>query len=435
MSDETMTETAPAADATAMTLTIPITRAELALWLAALPENQRALQAEQALAVGHQVLTFIHASASDEAMQRFFGPVVDKMGQLDRSLQTMLSGVQKSQRLGDIGERMVEGQLRAAFPNDQFGIISDTGHQADLRATFDLGAGQSREALVEVKLYTNDVPSAELEKFRADLREQRTRYGLMVSLNSRLTGIRAPYEIEATGDYLALYVPNAGADGVRLYWGAVMLKALMQFEVQSARQLRGDAVEQAWGRLQVELGQLEQAATEVAKLREGVQRVRGSLLKELDGLYQLVSAAEVRLLHVVDRVKVRLHEELTALPTAAPAPALPPPTPPDVLVAWMVALDAAKDKRSPLYRMVLDAAAQHHLDVALRDNELVLAKDSAAFAETVSTKGEVRLRFANRPGHPVTFLPGLEEWKSNAVELKVKDADVVAERVGLRVLP
>ncbi len=211
-------------------LTLPITRPDVAAWLFAIPEDQRCQQAEQALAVGHQVLTLIQASASDAAMQQFFRPVLNKLGQLDSSLQAMLASVNKSQRLGDIGECMVQSQLRATFPKDQFNVISDTGHQADVLATFDLGGGHVREALVEVKLYGGDVPAAELEKFRRDLSEQR--------------------------------------------------------QLQASRQLRGDAIEQAWSRLQVELSELDKTVTEVGKLREAAVRLRNSMQ---DGLDELVA--------------------------------------------------------------------------------------------------------------------------------------------------
>ena len=417
---------------TPLVLNLAITRADLADWLQAIPQDQRAQQAEQALAVGHQVLTLIQASASDAAMQQFFRPVLDKMGQLDTSLQAMLAGVQKSQRLGDIGERMVQSQLRATFPNDQFNIISDSGHQADVLATFDLGGGQSRDALVEVKLYTGDVPAGELDKFRRDLREQRQRYGLMVSLTSRLTGIHAPYAIEATADYVALFVPNAGADGVRLYWGAAMLKALMQFEMQAARQLRGEAIEQAWGRLQVELGELDKATSEVGKLREAAVRLRKNVQDGLDDLVNQVMAAEVRLKHMTGRLSLRLHEELQALPTAEPSLALPAPASPDQLTAFLFALDTAKDKRAAGYRIVLDAANQLGLQVGMRDGELVFEHGDRCVAETASTKTEVRLRFAAVDGEPVTFVPGVEDWSKGAVELKVRDAAVVLQRLGAR---
>jgi hypothetical protein len=415
-----------------LTLTLPITRPDLAAWLTAIPDDQRNQQAEQALAVGHQVLTLIQASASDAAMQQFFRPVLDKMGQLDTSLQAMLAGVQKSQRLGDIGERMVQSQLRATFPNDQFSIISDSGHQADLLATFDLGGGQSRDALVEVKLYTNDVPAGELDKFRRDLSEQRQRYGLMVSLTSRLTGIHAPYAIEATADYVALFVPNAGADGVRLYWGAALLKALMQFELQASRRLRGEAIEQAWGRLQVELGELDKATSEVGKLREAAVRLRKSMQDGLDDLVAQVMAAEVRLKHMTGRLSLRLHEELQALPTAEVGLDLPAPASPDELTAFLFGLDTAKDKRAAGYRMVLDSAIQLGLQIGIRGDELVVERGERCVAVTASTKTEVRLRFSPVDGEVVTFLPGVEDWNKGAVELKVKDAAVVLERLLVR---
>jgi hypothetical protein len=70
--------------------------------------------------------------------------------------------------------------------------VSGKAQEADIRAYFDVGDEQPVEARIEVKLYTNDVPSAELDKFRRDLKKTGVRFGLMVSMASRLTGMQTP---------------------------------------------------------------------------------------------------------------------------------------------------------------------------------------------------------------------------------------------------
>ena len=199
-------------------------RDDLVEWLDGLSPEHRDQQIEQALAVGYQVLTFVQAGASEESMNRFFQPVLTPMKDLTDKLNTMMTYSQKSQRLGELGEAMVASQLSDMFPRDRFAIVSSTGHQADVHAAFDLGDGVEQAAIIEVKLYSNDVPTKEIEKFRRDLRQQGSRYGLMVSLTSRLTGVTGPFAVEAKDDYVAVLVPNAGNDGLLLYWGATLLK-------------------------------------------------------------------------------------------------------------------------------------------------------------------------------------------------------------------
>ncbi len=406
----------------AFDLQVAITRPELVAWLASLPADQLASRVEQTLATGHQVLTFIEASASDDSMQRMFRPVLDRMSQLDGRLQSMLTGAEKSQKLGKLGEHMVASQLQQSFPNDTFSAISDQGHQADIKAVFDLGGAQA-EALIEVKLYNNDVPSAELEKFRKDLREQRQRYGLMVSLGSRLTGISGPFHLEATGDYLALFIPSADPEGVRLYWGATLLKALMQFERLAEKRLRGDAIEQAWARLKDDIAELDTTATDVGKFREQIRRVQKNLQEGLDGLVDQALAAEAKLRNLANRLALRVQDELQGLPVDAPLQ-LPPAASADEVAAFLTQLDP-KDKRTKQYRAVWEAVQGMDLAVALLDGEWLIVKDGRKVAETSSNKAVVSLRFPIEMDKPVTFLPNEEEVKKGAVEWKVGEASAV----------
>ena len=177
-------------------LQVEISQPELAEWLVSIPETELGREVENTLRAGHMVLTMVQAASGEEAMKRFFRPVTESMGELKDTLSTLLTATKKSQKLGELGEEIVNNQLRTAFPMDSFSVVSDTGHQADIHGEFTLTDKEVRTAIIEVKLYTGDVPSKELEKFRKDLKSTGTRYGLMVSLTSRLTGVSGPLCVE-----------------------------------------------------------------------------------------------------------------------------------------------------------------------------------------------------------------------------------------------
>ena len=120
-------------------------------------------------------------------------------------------------------------------------------------------------------------------------------------LTSRLTGITGPFSIEAKDDYVAVFLPNAGKDGHVLYWGAALLKALMQYELRSGTRIRSDAIALAFERLQADLTELKQAATQVGQVKDAVRRAQQTVNKALDSLVDDAISAEVRLRHLVQR--------------------------------------------------------------------------------------------------------------------------------------
>jgi hypothetical protein len=161
-------------------LNVEVNRPDVVEWLQGVPPDNLPPLVENTLAAGNLVLSLLQASTGEESMKRFFAPVLEPMNGLKETIEGILRATQKSQRLGELGEDIVADQLRSAFPTDDFAVVSQEGHQADIHANFLASQGKS-QALIEVKLYGDDVPAKECEKFRKDLKKTGFRFGLMVS--------------------------------------------------------------------------------------------------------------------------------------------------------------------------------------------------------------------------------------------------------------
>lgn len=406
-------------------------RPELVDWLQSLPPSRRAEIAEQALVVGYQVLTYAQASATEEAAARFFRPVIDGMATLNTNLETLMKYSEKSQRIGELGEAIVAQQLQSAMPTDRFKLVSDEGHRADVDAWFNLGDGADERAIVEVKLYTNAVPTPEIDKFRRDLRTQGVRYGLMVSLASRLTGYSGQFEIEATRDYIAVLVPDAGRDGLRLAWGAALLKALALHERRGGGRLDGEQIAQAWRRLQSHFDQLQEAARQVGQLKKAVRTAQGDLNKTLDALVDQAMAAEIRLTALSQDLSVRVQEELRDLRTTSGERALPPPPDADRVRAYLASLPE-KDKRAVTLRAIVDACSERDVGLALEGDNFVLVRGDRRLAETSANASRVDVRWFTASDVEIRLQPTLEKWKDGVVTIDGKDPKALAARLASR---
>ncbi len=214
-------------------LNVSITRLDVVEWLQTIPPDKLPQAVENTLAAGNLVLSLLQASTGEESMQRFFRPVLEPMQKLKDTIDSILRAAQKSQRLGELGEDIVIEQLKSAFPGDEFHVVSTQEHRADIHANFAISGEEARKALIEVKFYSGDVPSHEIEKFRNDLEETGFKYGLMVSLASRLTGISGQLHLEERPNCVAVYLPSAGLDGHRLVCAVALLKAILRYHARS----------------------------------------------------------------------------------------------------------------------------------------------------------------------------------------------------------
>ena len=414
-------------EAPSFDLNVEITQPELAEWLASLPEGELGREVENTLRAGHMVLTMVQAASGEEAMRRFFRPVTDSMGELQDTLSTLLTATKKSQKLGEFGEEIVNNQLSAAFPMDAFSVVSDTGHQADIHGEFAVAGEEVRKAIIEVKLYTNDVPSKELTKFRNDLKSTGTRYGLMVSLTSRLTGVSGPLLVEETDDYVAVYVPNSGLDGQGVLWGTAILRSIINYEVktQSATRISSGAIAQAWGRLQEELQELDAIGRQVQSFVSTVRDTKHAVEANLDALAEEALSAQLRMQHAMGRLQGRLAEELHALPSDG-TPALPAPTPPDEVLSFIQ--DLGKDKRRPAFERLYALVENEPVDIAIEDGAWTFIKDGRVLATTAGTKSRLDLQIPVGDSDSVELQRSAETLKGDLVTVSGADLDALLNR-------
>jgi hypothetical protein len=421
-------------DAPSFKLAATITDPNLVSWLEEIPEEHLSARVEDTLRAGHFVLNLVQAAAGEEQMSRYFRPVTDQMEGLKGILDEIMGRASASQQIGKLGEQFAVSQLTEAFPGDHFEDVSGKAQEADIRAWFDVGDEQPVEARIEVKLYTNDVPTAELDKFRRDLKTTGVRFGLMVSMASRLTGMQTPLKIEELEGALAVFVSRAGLDGVRLIAAAAMLKAIILYHARAgaAHRLTAAAIRQAWSRLSVEVEELQDIARRVADFRTTVRTVAGDVAVRLNELADRASDADIRLRHAVQRLTGRLRDELDALPSDDQPPALPAPTPPDAVLAELDRLGKAKDKRAPAFRRLHELAESHGLDIHLaEDGTWTLSRSGKRIAYTVGTKNRLDLVFP--AGDTLTEIdPTIEEVKSQEITIFGKDPAAMLARVEAR---
>jgi len=126
------------------------------------------------------------------------------------------SDARSSAERGAQGESEIYELLRRAH-GSRLRDVSRRAHSGDLIC--DSRAGP---ILVEVKHYTNTVPSAEVDKFLRDLRERDAAAGVIISLTSPLVGQRAGLSVAlearvSTGTLVPVVYAAASRDGARLH--------------------------------------------------------------------------------------------------------------------------------------------------------------------------------------------------------------------------
>lgn len=206
-----------------MRITIELNDPQVIALLTSLPEAERSTYIERSILLSDTVMRYAQVTASEANLQRYFEPslnglngAITTLAQLHttyqsvfatqhQTLEKVIPAMAASVTRGAITNEAVYQALCDSFRDDEAQDVSGKTKFTDLCFT---PAGCSNPILIELKDHTNDVPSAEVEKFWRDMDVRKARVGVFISMNTRIQTLTNDFAIQMRGGQLGIFVVN-----------------------------------------------------------------------------------------------------------------------------------------------------------------------------------------------------------------------------------
>lgn len=182
-----------------------------------------------------EILTQLQSQYSEESIQsicqyaliRGLENTTDKiplvMHEMQNTLHDIHSRLINSKNKGTLGEDVILSSLTHAFSEDKVEVSAHIAHSGDYQITTKDG----HRILIDVKLYSNPVPTKEIDKLKRDVKESGCECGVLLSLNSHISS-KKRIETEPFGKGHIVYMGNAGLDGHGAIMCVLLANALMK---------------------------------------------------------------------------------------------------------------------------------------------------------------------------------------------------------------
>jgi hypothetical protein len=167
--------------------------------------------------------------------ERISRPMEMEFHKFQESIDQFRGASKNATTKGKLGEMNIERQIEWYFPESEIQDTRSEAEQADYHLTL-----EDTTLLLEVKTYSKNVPTKEIEKFVRDLTTKtHIQAGILVSSTSGI--VKKPkfsYEVLASdnGPKLAVYVPNAidqnSGNCVSVIWAILFILRVLQFQKQ-----------------------------------------------------------------------------------------------------------------------------------------------------------------------------------------------------------
>ena len=215
-------------------------------WIKDIPKQELISVINRTLKLGHMVLSLSEISVNPlntlfqplkhdmkslmqegkNNMEQIGGRIQSNIDEIKNSVDYLTKSKNTSSLKGALGEETVEKIIKISFPDDTLINMSKSTAESDYHFIFD-----DHKIMLEIKTYSSNVPSSEIEKFKRDLKRNGCENGIFISTTSGVTGHKR-FEIEEL-DQRIIYIPNSGLDGGPLIWAILMLKNLIKYKFHS----------------------------------------------------------------------------------------------------------------------------------------------------------------------------------------------------------
>ena len=286
-------------------------------WIKDVPDDELPNVINRVLKLGHMVLSLSEISINPlntlfqplkhdmklimqenkSNMEQIGGRIKDNITEIKDSVDYLTKVKYNSSLKGKMGELSLEDIIINSFPDDTLKNMSKSTAESDYHFYFD-----EHKVMLEIKTYSSNVPTAEIEKFKRDMRRNGCKNGIFVSTTSGITGHKR-FEIEDL-DQRIIYIPNAGLDGGSLIWGILMLKNLINYNFKT-QLINKDVFKEIFDTFNCEYSNICKLKYEIIKSKSAVEQI-------FDNLYLKTADIEIKIKAIIQDADSKLNLELSS---------------------------------------------------------------------------------------------------------------------------
>lgn len=252
---------------------------------------------------------------------RLMGPFKDLLKQcedkINENIDDKLGSLvgKNSSMLGKFAENIYEKILKRSFP--EFTIIN-TATSGEKCGDIVIDTNSSLGKIsIESKNYGTVVPKDQIDKFKRDLKNSGIPYGIMISVDSQITG-KKDFDIEEFEDKYIIYIQNAGYDPTYLNLAIRYFKMFHELGVSKTNPMETpqtnkeylDKIDRIAETLKKNIKLERSLITEVDEAQTKIDNI---MLKIKSSLYKMTAEKEVlldRMNEELDELKIEYSQDL-----------------------------------------------------------------------------------------------------------------------------
>lgn len=262
-----------------------------------IPEERFNEVIEGYIILGHTVVSYASITATKETVETFFAPLKADIDRITNLLGQIIPTIVTPAKKGAISVESIFKSFEEHFMDDSFEDVSERGKYTDIKAT---PARSAQEILIEVKDYADTVPSSEVDKFWRDMEMRNVRYGIFVSMRTRIAKISGDVNMITKMNRTAVFVVNEKLNWIGHLFAYHVIKKLVEHEVLMARKLKEEELTNVIAKVNNVLKKIQKDVKMVEEIRDVAEGLRTKATKELTRIIEIAKDIQRRVDEKID---------------------------------------------------------------------------------------------------------------------------------------
>lgn len=239
------------------------------------------------------------SSKHQNKLEQISGKINENLDFVKQSIDNLTQYTNKSVSKGFYGEKWVESLIIQNFPD--YTIINNTHnpHCSD----FEIENLKRQKLMIEVKNYTRNVPTTEVNKFILDLEASDIQIGIFLSLNTGICN-KKRFQIERLeSNKKIIYIPNIQNDSSMIIMAILMSESLFDNDLMNERCINESKLMEIYEELQLFYKNYN-------LIIQTVKDSKNSIEKTLFLMYNAIIENDIKIKTYLKSIQLKMNEEL-----------------------------------------------------------------------------------------------------------------------------
>ncbi len=251
-----------------------------------MPEDQRDSIIEKYIILGDMVVTHASISTSKDSVEAFFSPLRQDINTIREQLKHIVPTVMTPAKRGEFTVEALFQSYEAHFMDDSFEDVSGISRYTDILATV---SNSNTPVLIEVKDYTGDVPTTQVDKFWKDMETRDTKYGIFVSLRTKIAKCSSCINLKHNLDRTAIFVVDSELNHSGHLFAFYVVKKLIEVESLKMQDKPAEDWSKTLTKVNDIITEIQTLSNSLQKINSTAEGLRARCIRDIDTITGVVN--------------------------------------------------------------------------------------------------------------------------------------------------